>query len=56
LPRATGGSPQRFCSPLCRNEFHGAARAWILAAIDAGTLPVDALRNSIQARIRAKRG
>jgi len=46
-PRATGGKAQRFCSPRCRRDFH-AARAWALAAVNAGTLSVAVLRNKPQ--------
>lgn len=44
-PRRDGGKAQRFCSPDCRLAFHRAARLWAIAAIDAGTLTVAALRN-----------
>lgn len=37
-PRARGGSPQRFCSPHCRREFHDCARRWATAEVDAGRL------------------
>jgi hypothetical protein len=47
-PRLTGGKPQRFCSVRCRREFHAAARAWALAAIDAGTLSATMLRAALQ--------
>jgi hypothetical protein len=45
-PRATGGSPQRFCDTDCRNAFHRAARVWAINAIEAGTLiTLDQLNN-----------
>jgi hypothetical protein len=40
-----GGSPQRYCSPSHRGEFHTAARVWTERALAAGALTIDELRN-----------
>jgi hypothetical protein len=41
-----GGSPKKFCSDRCRHEFHSCARRWAEAAVAAGTLNIDVLKNS----------
>jgi hypothetical protein len=41
-----GGSPQRFCSGACRTVFWSALRRWGEAALTAGTLTIDAVRNA----------
>ena len=43
-PRRTGGSPQRFCSPLHRRTFFAAARAWALLAVERGLVTVETLQ------------
>jgi hypothetical protein len=40
-----GGSPRKFCSPRCRHEFHSCARRWAEAAVAAGALSIDVLKN-----------
>jgi hypothetical protein len=40
-----GGSPKKFCSTRCRHEFHSSARRWAEAAIAAGALSVNVLKN-----------
>jgi hypothetical protein len=40
-----GGSPRKFCSACCRHEFHSCARRWAEAAVAAGALSVDVLKN-----------
>lgn len=40
-----GGSPRKFCCARCRHEFHSRARRWAEAAIAAGALSVDVLKN-----------
>jgi phage terminase small subunit len=40
-----GGSPKKFCSARCRHEFHSCARRWAEAAVAAGALSVDVLKN-----------
>ena len=40
-----GGSPKKFCSARCRHEFHRCARRWAEAAVAAGALSVDVLKN-----------
>src|SRR5215813_11019974 len=41
-----GGSPKKFCSTRCRHEFHSCARRWAEAAVAAGALSVDVLKNA----------
>ncbi len=48
-PRRTGGSPQRFCSRTCRNNFNTAARRWVRAAVDHGRLSVEDLKKAPEA-------
>ena len=43
--RRTGGRSQRFCRPICRRQFHAAARRWAVDMIDAGNLTVADLKN-----------
>jgi len=43
-PRATGGSPQRFCSTGHRQAFWIAARRWIMRAVQVGLLSADSLK------------
>lgn len=40
-----GGSPQRFCSPMHRAEFHSAARRFAEQAVAAGIVTLDAIRD-----------
>ena len=41
-----GGSPKKkFCSTRCRHEFHSCARRWAEAAVAAGALSIDVLKN-----------
>jgi hypothetical protein len=42
--RTSGGSPQRFCSPLHRRTFFAAARAWALLAVERGIVTVETLQ------------
>ena len=44
MPRATGGSAQRFCCVGHRQQFWIAARRWTMRAIEAGLLSVDCLK------------
>jgi hypothetical protein len=39
------GSPQRFCSSKCRDEFHSAGRRYAERAVLGGLLTVADLRN-----------
>ena len=41
-----GGTRQRFCSVRCRMAFWSALRRWGEAALTAGTLTIDAIRNA----------
>jgi hypothetical protein len=43
-PRRSGGSPQRFCCKRCHNEFWTAGRRFVSAAVEDGTITVEALR------------
>ena len=45
-PRSTGGSVQRFCSAVHRQQFWIAARRWTMRAIEVGLLSVDCLKAS----------
>jgi hypothetical protein len=47
--RRRGGSPQRFCSPGHRVEFHTAARVWTERALVAGSMTIADLRNGVVA-------
>ncbi len=51
-PRASGGSPQRFCSALCRRAFDTACRKYAAAEVEAGRLQVSALRMALRQRAR----
>ena len=51
-PRCTGGSQQRFCSRDCRYDFHDACRRWAMQELEAGRLPLSALRKCRQHRTR----
>jgi hypothetical protein len=53
IPRATGGSAQKFCSTRHRQDFWIAARRWTLMALDAGLLSVDCLK-AIQTSVHAE--
>ena len=44
-PRRLGSSTQKFCCRSCRYDLHTAARRWGIAALDAGLLTVEDLRN-----------
>ena len=52
-PRSNGGKLQRFCSAPCRREFEAACRADAAAEVEAGRLPVPALRTALQQRARS---
>src|ERR1051325_6125143 len=52
MPRATGGSAQRFCSTGHRQAFWIAARRWTMRAIETGLLSVDCLK-AAQASVHA---
>ncbi len=43
-PRCTGGSQQRFCSRDCCYDLHDACRRWAMQELEAGRLPLSALR------------
>ena len=45
-PRSDGGRAQRYCSPVCRRFFDGAARAWVRQAVDDGTLTLPDLQKA----------
>jgi hypothetical protein len=48
-----GGSPKKkFCSTRCRHEFHSCARRWAEAAVAAGALSIDVLKNGGLQRAR----
>ena len=51
-PRASGGSPQRFCSAPCRRAFDTACRKVGAAEIEAGRLQVSELRMALRQRAR----
>ena len=44
-PRATGGSPAKFCSAAHRKAYHSAVRHWAEAEIAGGRLTVAQIRN-----------
>ena len=41
------GSPQAFCSKHCRLRFHAACRTWGAKLVEAGLLPISALKEVI---------
>jgi hypothetical protein len=47
--RRSGGSPQRFCGPRCRNAFWSALRQWGDRAITDGVLTIANLKNGTAA-------
>ncbi len=51
-PRASGGSPQRFCSTPCRRAFETACRVYAGAEVNAGRLTVSTLRMALEQRAR----
>jgi hypothetical protein len=51
-----GGSPRKFCCARCRHEFHSCARRWAEAAVAAGALSVDVLKNGDPAVYTLLRG
>ena len=51
-PRKNGGSPQKFCSTPCREEFHVACRVWAENQVWRGFVPVSALREARQEHAR----
>lgn len=53
IPRSTGGSAQRFCIPECRRAFDSACRRWTSRLVDAGFLPVEALKSAAPDSARA---
>ena len=48
-PRATGGSPTKFCSAAHRKAYHAAVRHWAEAEIAGGRLTVTQIRNGAAA-------
>ena len=54
-PRSNGGKPQRFCSTPCRRAFDTACRVYAAAEVEAGRLPVSALREALEQRARSLR-
>jgi hypothetical protein len=38
-----------FCGPACRQQYHSATRRWAEAAVAAGTLSLDQIRNGAAA-------
>ena len=56
MPRATGGSTQKFCCAGHRQQFWIAARRWTMRAIEAGLLSVDCLKASHASVRRCPRG
>ena len=55
-PRASGGKPQRFCSPPCRRAFDTACRKYAMTEVYAGRLQVSALRIALGQRARWSEG
>ncbi len=54
--RATGGRPQRFCSPDCRRDFFAACRAWAAREFEAGRVSVKDLKGASTQRARCYKG
>ena len=52
-PRSNGGKPQRFCSAPCRRAFDTACRVYAAAEVEAGRLPVSALKMALEQRARS---
>ena len=53
------GSPQEFCSKHCRLGFHAACRTWGAKLVEAGLLPISALKEvtlSVHASTAARTG
>ncbi len=50
--RQSGGSPQRFCSKDCRQEFYAACRNWAVQEYEAGRVSLSALRRCAEQRAR----
>ena len=46
LPRASGGKPQRFCSPDCRRAMDAALRAWAQDQLSEGRVTVGDLQRA----------
>src|SRR5262249_24934832 len=49
IPRRTGGRDQRFCCLSHRRACHSAVRAWAVAELQAGRLPLAQIRNGLPA-------
>ena len=41
--KTVGANPKRFCSALCKNRFHTAARRWVERALADGRLSLNEL-------------
>ena len=52
VPRRSGGINQRFCSTICRNEYHAATRIWAQQMVEEGEIPVAVLRDALSQRTR----
>jgi hypothetical protein len=44
--KTVGANPKKFCSALCKNEFHTATRLWAERALADGRLSLKDLRDS----------
>ena len=42
--RESGGKPQRFCSHLCREDYHATVHRLALAEVEAGRVDLEALQ------------
>lgn len=54
-PRRTGGSKQLYCCAAHRHALGSAARAWAIAAVEAGVISVSLLKAGVSSA-RASRG
>jgi hypothetical protein len=43
LAKKVGANPKKFCSALCKNEFHTATRRWVERALADGRLSLNDL-------------
>ena len=50
--RKGGGSPQRFCSIICRKQFHRACRLWAEERVLLGLTPMVDVKRALAQRIR----
>ena len=50
VPRVTGGSPQRFCSKDCRQNFNSSCRIWAVQEYKAGRVSIPELRKAPEQR------